>query len=192
MGPNHSFLGFVKNTPRDLSEGWAYINKHMWSSSSLRKNKEVLARNGGGNFGKGICFRIHINGSKCCSWTWHPLFVIWIQVGKSICLSFDLLQGHSLCRIWVNVAKSLVVSFICSREVHLKPLLSRPSTIVHSLRVGLPCVQFNLHHTLFHLQNLLLISCHWWGIHQGPPVMIFVSSTSAYYPESRLRNYLVP
>ena len=28
----------------------------MLSSSSLHKNKEVLARNGGGKFGKGICF----------------------------------------------------------------------------------------------------------------------------------------
>jgi hypothetical protein len=36
----------------------------MLSSSCLCKNKEVLARNGGGNFGKGICLRIQINGSK--------------------------------------------------------------------------------------------------------------------------------
>ena len=82
--------------------------------------------------------------------------------------------------------------FICSREVHLKPILSWPSAVIHSLRVGLPCVQSNLHHTLFHLQNMLLISCHWWGIHQGPPVMGFVPLTSAHYPESRLRNSLVP
>ena len=97
-----------------------------------------------------------------------------------------------MCCIWVNASKSLVVSFICSREVHLKPILSRPSTIVHSFRVGLPCVQSNLKNTMFHSQNMLLISCHWWGIHQGPPVMSFVPSISTHYPESRLRNYLVP
>ena len=121
-----------------------------------------------------------------------PLFIIWSRFGKAICLSFDLLQGHSLCRLWVNAAKSLVVLFICSREFYMKPILSWPSAIIHFLHVGLPCVQSNSHHTLFHLQNLLLISCHWWGIHQGPPVTSFVPSTSTHYPESRLINYLVP
>jgi hypothetical protein len=33
----------------------------MLSSSSLRKNKEVLAINGGGKFGKGICFHHRID-----------------------------------------------------------------------------------------------------------------------------------
>jgi hypothetical protein len=33
------------------------------------------------------------------------------------------------------------VSSICSRDVHLKPLLSRPSVVILSLCVGLPCVQ---------------------------------------------------
>jgi hypothetical protein len=32
------------------------------------------------------------------------------------------------------------VSSICSRAVHLKPLLSRPSAVVSSFSVGLPCV----------------------------------------------------
>ena len=165
MGLNHSFLGFIKHSLRDSSKGWAYINKHMWSSSSVRKNKEVLAINGGGKFGKGICFIFVLIGSKSHSWTWHPLFIIWSWFGKSICLSFDFLQVHSLCHLWVNAAKSLVVSFICSREVRLKSLLSQPSAIIDSLYVGLPCVQSNLQHALFNLQTLLLISCHWWGIH---------------------------
>ena len=46
--------------------------------------------------------------------------------------------------------------------------------------------------TLFHFQNLLLISCHWWGIHQGPPVTSFVPLNSTHYPETRLINSLVP
>ena len=191
MGPNHSFLGFIKNTPRDSSERWAYINKHMWSSSSLHKNKEVLARNGGGKFGKGICFIFVSIGSKCRSWTWHPLFIIWSRFGKSICLSFDLLQGHSLCRLWVNAAKSLVVSSICSRAI--QPLFesaicSYPFTLC---RPSL-CPKSNCYMLCFTNQTLLLISCHWWGIHQGPPVTSLVPSTSAHYPGLRLRNHLVP
>ena len=72
MGSIHSFLGFVKHTPRELSKGWAYINKNMLSSSSLRKNKEVLVRNGGGNFWKEMCLCIHVSGSNSRSWIWHP------------------------------------------------------------------------------------------------------------------------
>ena len=41
--------------------------RHMGSSSSMRKNKEVLSRNGGGKFGKGICFIFVLIGSKCRS-----------------------------------------------------------------------------------------------------------------------------
>ncbi len=32
------------------------------------------------------------------------------------------------------------MSFICSTEVHLKPILSRQSAVIHSLHVVLPCV----------------------------------------------------
>ena len=140
----------------------------------------------GGNLGKGYVIIFVLIGSKYRSWTWHPLFIIWSWFEKSICLLFDGLQGHSLCHLWVNAAKSLVVSFICSREVHLKPILSRPYAVVHSLRVSLPCVQSNFHNTLFHLQNLLLISCHWWGIHQGPPVTSFFHILKTWKPPSFL------
>jgi hypothetical protein len=96
----------------------------------------------GENLGKGYVIIFVLISSKCRSWTWHPLFIIWSRFGKSICLSFDFLQGHYLHHLWVNAAKSLVVLFICSREVHLKTILSRPFAIIHSLRVSLPCVVF--------------------------------------------------
>ena len=51
------------------------------------------------------------------------------------------LQDLSMCHLWVNATKSLVMSSICSRAVHLKPLLSRPSAVIFPLCVGLPCVQ---------------------------------------------------
>ena len=73
MGPNHYLLGYVKHTLRDSFEGWAYINKNMLSSSSLRKNNEVLTRNGGGKFGKEMCLCICVSGNKHHSWTRHPL-----------------------------------------------------------------------------------------------------------------------
>ena len=44
--------------------------KHMLSSSSLCKNKEVLARNGGGKIGKEMYLICIIWKSHL--WTWHP------------------------------------------------------------------------------------------------------------------------
>jgi hypothetical protein len=183
MGPNHSFLGFIKHTPRDSSEGWAYINKHMLSSSILHKNKEVLARNGGGKFGKGMCFRIHIIGSKCCSWTWHPLFIIGSRFGKSICLSFDWLQGHILSRLWVSAAKSLVVSFICSREVHLKPLFelaiyscpflpSRPSLCPFS-SIFMICFTFKICYLFRVIDGGYIKALLWWVLSRRLQLIIW-------------------
>ena len=74
------------------------------------------------NLGKGCVFVFILLAVSVSLEHDTPLFIIWSHFGKSICLSFDLLQGHTLCRLWVNAAKSLVVSFICSRAVHLKPL----------------------------------------------------------------------
>jgi hypothetical protein len=38
----------------------------------------------------------------------------------------------------------------------------------------------------------MLVSCHLWGIHQGPPSMSLFLLTSTHYPRTRLRNQLVP
>jgi hypothetical protein len=54
MGPNHSFLGFVKHTLEGLIRRMSLQFKHMLSSSSLCKNKEVLTRNGGGNWERNV------------------------------------------------------------------------------------------------------------------------------------------
>ena len=35
------------------------------------------------------------------------------------------------------------------------------------------------------------ISCHWWGIHQGPPSTSLLPLTPTHYPRIRLRNQLV-
>jgi hypothetical protein len=62
-----------------------------------------------------------------------------------------------------------------------KPLLSRPSVVILSFCVGLPCVQS------------LIVTC---SVSLTNSVTHFVTSlvlsTSAHYPESRLRNYSVP
>ena len=193
MGSNHSFFGFVKNTPRDSSEGWAYINKHMWSSSSLRKNKEVLASNGGGKFGKGIYFVFMLIGSKCRSWTWHPLIhhlkPVWeihlslIRFNYKVfpCVVFEsMLPNHWSCHPYVQELSIWNLYWVGHLQLYLHSVSAFPVSIVQ------------LPHTLFHFQTLLLISCHWWGIHQGPPVTSLVPSTSAHYPGLRLRNLLVP
>ena len=186
MGPNHSFLGFVKHTLRDSSEGWDYINKHMLSSSSLRKNKEVLARNGGGKIWERDMFVFVLIGSKCRSWTWHPLFIIWIRFGKSICLSFMIwLQDSFHVVIFESMLAKIIgrVVHMFKRSVHLKALYWVGHLQLSFPFVGLPCVQIpNSHATVSTFKLCYFISCHWWGIHQGPPVTSLFLSTSAHYP----------
>jgi len=145
MEPNHSILGFVKYTSRELSKGRAYINKHMLSSSSLHKNKEVLTRNGGGKFGKGMCLCICINGSKHRSWTWNPASPLESGLGNWFvsCLSF--------CKFISRVVFESILprSLLCHSYVQAKfnqNLLSiQPYVIVYSYHVILPCVSPKSH-----------------------------------------------
>ena len=59
----------------------------------------------------------------------------------------------------------------------------------------LPCrpslCQFQIIFILWSTLNMLLISCHWWGIHQGPPLMSLFPSTPTHYLGIRLRNHPV-
>jgi hypothetical protein len=129
----------------------------MLSSSSLRKNKEVLARNGGGKFGKGICFHFHIN--------WHsmsllnmtppihhlkPVWEIHLSLIRLITRSFPMSSLSQFCQIIGCVIhmfkrspyETYIELAICSHPFSL----CRPSLC--------PSI------TLFHFQNLLLILCH--------------------------------
>ena len=116
MGSNHSFLGFIKHTPRDSSERWDYINKHILFSSSLRKNKEVLVINGGGKLGHKCVFVFVLVAVIVALKHDTPPYHC-IRVGKSIFLLFDRPQVHMLGPPWFNASKTIIVSFICSREV---------------------------------------------------------------------------
>ena len=143
--------------------------------------------------GKEMCLCICVSGSNSRSWTWSPLYH-YIRVGKSICLSSGLLQNHILGHPWVTTAKTIVMSFICSREVQpkLSLLLSLPYTIINFLPCRPSLCQFQIIFILWSTLTLLLILCHWWGIHQGPPVTSLFLSTSTHHPGTRLRNHLVP
>ena len=107
-----------------------------------------------------------------------------------------------LSRIWL-ITRSFPVSSlsqccqIIGRVIHM--FKSSPNLYwvghlqlsFHSVS-AFPVSKVQLSHTLFHFQTLLLISCHWWEIHQGSPVTSLVPSTSSHHPGLRLRNYSVP
>jgi hypothetical protein len=61
----------------------------MLSSSSLRKNKEVLARNGGRKIGKEMCLNLYFMEESLLSMT--PFHSLSIYFGKSPCLLIILL-----------------------------------------------------------------------------------------------------
>ena len=115
----------------------------MVSSSSLCKNKEVLARNGGGKMEPtslscrqyvalehGTCLhscRVGDISSRCFT------LLPWVWV-----ISFDLSSVHCLVTmtfdpLMSNTAKSTVVSFMCSREVGLCKY--QPSSVSHMVSI---------------------------------------------------------
>jgi hypothetical protein len=67
----------------------------MLSSSSLHKNKEVLAKNGGGKLGK-KCVSVFVLVAVIVTLEHDTPLHHCIRVGKSICLSFDHPQVHML------------------------------------------------------------------------------------------------
>jgi hypothetical protein len=129
----------------------------MLSSSSLRKNKEVLARNGGGKFGKGICFHSRINWQSVSLLNMtpsiHHLKLVWeihLSLIRFTTRSFPVSSLSQCCQIIGRViymfkrspSETYIESAICSYPFSL----CRPSLCPSP--------------TLFHFQNLLLISCH--------------------------------
>jgi len=132
-------------------------------------------------------------GSKCRSWTWHPLIhhlkPVW-EIHLSLirfdykvfpCVVFEsMLPNHWSCHPYVQELFVWNLYWVGHLQLSLHSVSAFPVSIVQ------------LPHTLFHFQTLLLISCHWWGIHQGLHVTSLVPSTSAHYPGLRLRNLSVP
>ena len=120
-----------------------------------------------------------------------PPIHLWSWFGKSICLSFDLITR------FFHVSSLIQCCQIIGRVDHMFKSSPHLYWVIHlqlSFRfvLAFPVSKVQLPHTLFHFQTLLLILCHWWGIHKGPPVMSLVPSTPTHYPEMRLRNNLVP
>jgi hypothetical protein len=117
----------------------------MLSSSSLRKNKEVLARNGGGKIGKEMCLCIVLVAVIVALEHDTPLHhCIW--VGKSICLSFD----HPACP-YVGSSLSQCCQDHCrvihmfKRSLTLTSLLSsRPSAVINILPCRPSLCQFRI------------------------------------------------
>ena len=131
MRPNHSFLGFVKNTPKDSSEGliqrMRLQDKHMLSSSSLCKNKEGLSSNGGGKWERNIYSCIvrrqyvtgeHDTSSPLCldqeihlSLSWSYLIES-LQFGFGSHLLVKFFQVKMLCHRYVQEKSNLDYNYL--------------------------------------------------------------------------------
>ena len=109
-GMDHSFLGFESKTKLDSSEGWAYNQANVILLKAV-KNKEVLARNGGGKREKNepIWYPFVSEKPYYHSWTRHFLFT-W--VGKSF--ASQLIKPH-----WNSLAGFRVLTLSHSSPSHL-------------------------------------------------------------------------
>ena len=127
MGPNHSFLVFIKHTLRDSFEGWAYINKHMLSSSILRKNKEVLARNGGREIGKEMYLNLYSMEESLLNMT--PFHSLCVKVGKSTCLLIILLYNITNRSVIPIVESVFPRQLACRQYVQREVQPGKPSVV---------------------------------------------------------------
>ena len=103
-------------------------DKHMLSSSSLCKNKEVLAKHGGEKWNQYrrrvgsmsllnmtlVCIRVSLGKSHLVFW--FPPWVWVISFDHSSALCHEIMTSDPLMS---NTAKSSVVSLIYSREIFL-------------------------------------------------------------------------
>ena len=136
----------------------------MVSSSSLCKNKEVLARNGGEN-GTNIL----VVSAVCRSWTWHlSAFVLgWgYLISFSTCLhgfGWSLLTSHLLFAL-----SSWPLIFWCQ-------ILPNPLSCRQYVQEKLTSADFKLPLILiwswFTKTLCSSVSCRWCGKHYGPPLI---------------------
>lgn len=114
-GTDHSFLGFASKTKLDSSEGWAYKQAYV-ILLKLVKNKEVLARNGGGKMRRMSLFDIFLSQEKPYyhSWTRH----LFIHLGWEI-LYLTVDQNHLtfLAGLWESTLSHLSPNHLSCRYV---------------------------------------------------------------------------
>ena len=78
-GTDHSFLGFESKTKLDSSEGWAYKQAYV-ILLKLVKNKEVLARNGGGKMRRMSLFDIFLSQENLTTALEHDTYSFtWVE-----------------------------------------------------------------------------------------------------------------
>jgi hypothetical protein len=99
--------------------------KHMLSSSSLRKNKEVLARNGGGKIGKEMCLNLYSMEESLLNMTPFHLLCVWI--GKSACLLIILLYNITNCSVILVVESVFPIQLSCHQYVQREVQPENPS-----------------------------------------------------------------
>ena len=128
-----------------------------------------------------------------CRWTRHFVFAyILIRWTPALNQSSEFLysfgspdKSHNICCIIMFWSMSC---FCCCASVF------KGSICLESQSSQIFCFNTRVSPCLFDpsIYIFVLVSCHWWGIHQGPPSTSMFVSTSTHYPGTRLRNQLVP
>jgi hypothetical protein len=95
---------------------------HMLSSSSLSKNKEVLAKNGGGKFRK-KCVSISLLVEVKSLLKMKPTFITIFRLGNPFVSHFTI--QNFIC--WVLLESMLPINFTCHSYVGENSNLNKPS-----------------------------------------------------------------
>ena len=180
-----SFLGLVKCTMMDLSEGQTYTTSICYPLQDCVKIKRYSPEMVGEN-GSYSSFVLAV----CHSWTWH-LFSVRIGLGNlhfvtlppwfwEICLPLIRLP---ILSIWPLILfDSNAVKF----QNHFGNMFKSKSFYILYIPWSFVSVLINTHIKFF-------VLCRWCGIHYDPPSLDRFMSTSAHYLGSWSRDsFLVP
>lgn len=174
-GTDHSFLGFASKTKLDSSEGWAYKQAYV-ILLKLVKNKEVLARNGGGKMRRMSLFDIFCLKENLITALEHDTYSF-TWVGKSFTSQLTKITWHFSRVMGVDFesffTKPSVVS-LCVQEIWNKTFNCRIPIIHHIIIESVLTATFLQLELWFRVANLFATGRF--------------LSTSAHYLESWLRN----
>ena len=190
MGSKPYLFQFVKQRKRDLPKV-SYIEHVLPSSSSLNQ-KEILIYLDGGKIWKKQAkqfLRSSPSNSYGLPWTWHLVFAcISIHWNSALSQSFEF-----PIFLWVTWRKSqhplhyqvLVHAMFLLLCLSVQGKYPPRESAITNILSQYPCLSMFIWSTNY---ISVSVSCHWWGIHQGPPSTSLFLSTSTHYPGTRPRN----
>ena len=178
--PSSSFLGLVKCTRMDFSEGKTYMTSICYPLQACVKIKRYLLEMVGeiGSYSSVV-------STVCHSWTWH-LSIVCFGLGylHPVTLPPWVWEIH-LPLIRLKILSTWPVILFESNASKFQSRVADMFKIKSFCSLYIPWSSISV---LIYTHITSSVSCRWCGIHYDPPSMDHFLSTSTHYSRSRSRD----